>query len=115
MGGDQRRDSMTPNESEMEISVDEQREDIPGDEADVYAAVSSGEYATVWCVFRYGDYEIATTTYRVHDGVGRRDSTAGKDYHEVEPSTDTKAWAESFAESHKTSVDVAKEFFATSE
>ena len=93
----------------IDVSVEDKNNTIPGDGADVYASVSDGEYATVWCVFRYSDYEIATTTYRVHNGTAHRDGEAGKTYHEVAPSTKTKEWAESYAQAHKTSVDVARE------
>ena len=84
---------------------------IPGDYADEYPYVYDGEYATVWCVFRHSDHEIAITTYRCKGGRAQRDGHAGKKYFEVDPDMTTTEWARQYAQAHKSSIQAARDYF----
>lgn len=95
----------------IDTGIEHENSTVPGDEADVYAYVDDGEYATVWCVFRHSDYEVSITTYRCEAGLAERDGHAGKRYFEVDPDTTTEQWAREYAEAHKTSVEGARQYF----
>jgi len=99
------------NANGVDVGIEHENSAVPGDGADVYAYTDDGEYATVWCVFRHSDYEVSVTTYRCESGLAQRDGNAGKKYFEVDADTTTESWAKEYAESHKESVDIARDYF----
>lgn len=98
--------------NEVEYGVEKENSAVPGDEADVYAYVDDGEYATVWAINRTSDYEVAVSAYRLEAGLADRDGEYGRRYFEVDPDETAEQWARDYAKAHKTSVDVARDYWA---
>lgn len=102
---------MTQAESEITTGV-EYENDAPT-KADVYAFVDDGEYATTWAVNRAGVETVYVLTFRCEAGLIEQDGEIKR--FEVDPDQTTKDWAREYAEAHKTSVDVARDYWNSEE
>lgn len=76
---------------------------------DVWAFADDGEYATTWAVERVNDTAVRVETHRHEAGLD--DVDGGLKTFEVGAEQTTEQWAEEFAKSHKTSVDVARDYW----
>lgn len=75
--------------TEIETGV-EQDSDVTNSDADIFAYVDDGEYATVWEIDRLSNTIVRVNVYRCESGLSERET---EETYKIDPDKTTKEWA----------------------